>query len=128
MEGDIKMFLKKWIVKVWTPFDRNKIWSSGGLLCTRLWTFGLLERRVIYWLAERVSASKELLCSVELVTLYWGALTQISQQKKTLKIMRIRIMKLFNCYIKHFSAYSVLKEVEVILRWVQVAVPSGLAV
>jgi hypothetical protein len=61
-----KWVLKKYDVKVWTGFIWLRLVTTGGLLWTRLETFGLHKGRWISWLAEWQSASQEGLCSMEL--------------------------------------------------------------
>jgi hypothetical protein len=52
---------------MWIGFVLLGIGPSGVFLWTRQWTFGFHKRLVIYWLAERLLASQERLCSVELL-------------------------------------------------------------
>jgi hypothetical protein len=52
----------------WLHLAQNlRIGSCGGMLWTWQWTFVLNKRQGISWLAEWLSASQEVLCSMELV-------------------------------------------------------------
>jgi hypothetical protein len=53
---------------MWTGFIWLRIGTSGGILWTRWWKFGLHKRRGISWLAKWLLVSLEGLCSMELVS------------------------------------------------------------
>jgi hypothetical protein len=61
----LEWMLGKVCGKVLTAFVWLRIWRSGGLLWTRQWTFGFHKINVISWLAGRLLASQEGLCSKE---------------------------------------------------------------
>jgi len=54
---------------MWTGFIWVMTGSCGRLLCRWLWTFGFHIRWGICWLTERLLASQEGLCFIELVYL-----------------------------------------------------------
>jgi len=49
----------------WTGVICLTIWTSDGVLWTRLWNFEFHKMQGIYWLAEEQSASQDGLCSME---------------------------------------------------------------
>jgi hypothetical protein len=64
-----------WCLEQWVLICRYVVWnlspvnltaSSGGLLWTREWTFGLKKRWVIIWLGKWVLTAHEKLCSIAL--------------------------------------------------------------
>jgi hypothetical protein len=64
-DGHIRI-LKRVELWVWTGYIWLRIGPSGGLLWTRFRTLGLYKMLGISWLAERLLASQEGLCSMEL--------------------------------------------------------------
>jgi len=46
--------MKKYVVRVWTEYNRLRIRTNRGLLWTRQWAFGFHERWRNYWSAERL--------------------------------------------------------------------------
>jgi hypothetical protein len=48
-----------------TGFSWLRIWSSGGLLWTRLWTFGFHKKAGYFWQAEWQSAFQIICCTME---------------------------------------------------------------
>jgi len=57
----LKWILEKYGRKLWTRCIWFSIGASSGLLWIRQWTFGFRKKRAIYWPAERLSASQELI-------------------------------------------------------------------
>jgi hypothetical protein len=71
-DGRIKL---KWVFKkwdgAWTGLSWLRIETYGGLLWMRQWTSGFHKIRGICWLAEKLLASQEGLCCMELVRLVY---------------------------------------------------------
>jgi len=59
--------------RVCTGFNWLRIWTSGGLLWTRWYTFAFHRRRLMSWPDERLSSSQGRFCSMELFNeLLWN--------------------------------------------------------
>ena len=64
-------------MEAWNGLIWLKTGTGGGLLWMQQWTFGFHKMGIISWLAEKLLASQEGLCSMELVSSVSQQLTRL---------------------------------------------------
>ena len=85
----LKWIFKKWVGEAWTGFIWPQTGTGSGLLWKRWWTFAVHKMREIFWLSEKLLASPEGLCSIDLLSSYSYMLYR---RKKTCKISKHKII------------------------------------